>query len=593
MQIKTYIISLISPKSADIWIEAYDRRDVRFELYSFRQTGLIAPFSFERPNIRMPHLGMSGRAYQSGFTVACSFSHRRAWQTILNSNDSNILILEDDAYCKKFNLEAVIKQVNYINMNWHMIQLGRCWDFCKTERIKWKSEQYKLVESDSSCCSHAYILNRKGAEILLQNSLPHITSVDLLFNLLSRKRILNMYSLSPPICTQKRIKQKNKFLHDDTQLVECDPNELNLIKNHSYSKDDFTLSLLQTQWIQYYTHNESHRSQVKKNEYHANESTGNVLPQMCKRGIALTNTSFSKRLDNIQIDTIVIYGTAKRYDMLMFQKSIDRFIPRMLPKHMKLCWVKNTLNDKAYFESNTLFFMFPSEMILKKDKIFQKIEPKLKNKYIFHGTPPHKFRKFDNWFRWENGNKWSVVDSLDYLEQTKYISFGYDSSVMTSPHSSNDSTIYITYDIPAEMFCQLAEKCKHLKIVKYGRKPMCKKSTTFSHIPYENEKEKLNTMLKNRIVPILSYKKYIPPEFYEAAVRNKIIMTNNPYIKSIFKYVAYKENIKELCDISTYKISIEDKIKTYLLKHEMIKYHSYEKRLFSFIEYFFPVSYKK
>ena len=129
-------------------------------------------------------LGMSGRAYQNGFTVSCGFTHRRAWQTFMQSNHTKALILEDDAICKNINVDNVIKEISMINKDWEFIQLGRCWDFCKSQNVLSKTPNFKIIKSESPCCSHAYIINKKGAYKLLKYSLPHITSLDLFLTLL-------------------------------------------------------------------------------------------------------------------------------------------------------------------------------------------------------------------------------------------------------------------------------------------------------------------------------------------------------------------------------------------------------------------------
>ena len=240
-------------------IPAFDRSNVRNNFNKYMFSGLISRYSFDRPKTRFKMLGMSGRAYQNGFTVACGLTHRRAWQTFLNSKNEYALILEEDAICdsKAMNMKHIIDLFKKkIDLNWHFIQLGRCWDFCESQRIIYTYKKTKFIQSDSPCCSHAYIVSRAGANILLHYSLPHLTSIDLLITLLSRKNILNLYSISPLICNQTR----NKNSHDETKLLECDPNEKTLKKNLAY-RDDFTFSLIKSHWVHAYTGYTSYKKQ--------------------------------------------------------------------------------------------------------------------------------------------------------------------------------------------------------------------------------------------------------------------------------------------------------------------------------------------
>ena len=94
----------------------------------------------------------------------------------------------------------------------------RCWDFCETQRVVLKTNSLTFVQSNSPLCSHAYMITKRGAQLLLQHSIPHVTSVDLLFALLSRTNHLKLLSLTPPLYTQARSSQS----HDKTRLVECD-----------------------------------------------------------------------------------------------------------------------------------------------------------------------------------------------------------------------------------------------------------------------------------------------------------------------------------------------------------------------------------
>ena len=209
-------------------IKSIDQTEI--DLKYLAQKNMILLRGFRSYYTRTKHLGLSGRAWQSQFTVACAFSHILCWHKFLDISNDFALILEDDAHpVRKTSLThtfGILNSFKQNNISWDVIQLGRCWDFCSTEKTLFKFYEHRIVNSDSACCTHSYLVSRIGAKKLLRYSLPHITSIDLLITLLARMHIIQMYSVSPPLFTQIR----SDIHHDSTLLLECDPNESNLRK---------------------------------------------------------------------------------------------------------------------------------------------------------------------------------------------------------------------------------------------------------------------------------------------------------------------------------------------------------------------------
>jgi hypothetical protein len=106
--------------------------------------------------------------------------------------------------------------------------LRRCWDLCELDVTIKEIPRLKatLQRSVSMGCTHAYAVTLVGAKKLLALSLPHLTSVDFLFALLSRTGLLRAYSVAPRLFYQER----DDEAHDISTLPECDPNYGSVVK---------------------------------------------------------------------------------------------------------------------------------------------------------------------------------------------------------------------------------------------------------------------------------------------------------------------------------------------------------------------------
>lgn len=192
--------------------------------------GAVHPFSALTMGMNLRKFGISGRGRQDSFTVACAFSHRRVWESMLHAKHHFAIIFEDDAWLSlnrsqsrapstkptAFNsltghgraaVKAALNTVARLDPDWEYINLGRCYDYCAAEKVISKVEEtgQLVVTSPSSLCTHAYAVSAIGARKLLSVTLPHVFAVDVLVTLLSRNGLLRQYSLSPPSFTQNKI----------------------------------------------------------------------------------------------------------------------------------------------------------------------------------------------------------------------------------------------------------------------------------------------------------------------------------------------------------------------------------------------------
>ena len=137
--------------------------------------------------------------------IGVYLSHMELYSQLIQSNYEYIIILEDDVILsEKINEHKEI--VNKAPKNWDFIFLGTSRAFCKNIL-----ETYEKL--DCMPCAHAYIINRKGAQYMLQFSLPITMPIDNVF--LYNKDNLNMYRYQDFIEQGTRGGQLSRTNNDD------------------------------------------------------------------------------------------------------------------------------------------------------------------------------------------------------------------------------------------------------------------------------------------------------------------------------------------------------------------------------------------
>ena len=114
------------------------------------------------------------------------------------------LILEDDSAPRSPHiLDQVDELLSNAPEDWEFIQLGRCWDlWCDKESeiepvatfgtSRGNESTFELRDSMGfELCSHAYLVTRKGAEKILQYSIPMMLPYDHTLMLMGREGILS------------------------------------------------------------------------------------------------------------------------------------------------------------------------------------------------------------------------------------------------------------------------------------------------------------------------------------------------------------------------------------------------------------------
>jgi len=105
--------------------------------------------------------------------IACHYSHIQVLKKFLEDPVAKTcLIFEDDLrtpYTKN-ELKVIFKSIMNTSSSipWDVINLGRCWDSCAN--IEYRTGI--LVKSPYAKCRHAYIVSRKGAQIMIDDTQP-------------------------------------------------------------------------------------------------------------------------------------------------------------------------------------------------------------------------------------------------------------------------------------------------------------------------------------------------------------------------------------------------------------------------------------
>ena len=135
--------------------------------------------------------------------IACHLSHMKALKTFLKSDHQNCLIFEDDIKMsnKKKVITKFIETINSLPKGWEYANMGRCWDTCSKDK---KVNDY-VVRSVRPLCRHAYVVNRTGANKILNYCLPmRGYPGDHHYAEMVHKKLLNAFSSKEQIFYQNR-----------------------------------------------------------------------------------------------------------------------------------------------------------------------------------------------------------------------------------------------------------------------------------------------------------------------------------------------------------------------------------------------------
>ena len=155
--------------------------------------------------------------------IACHLSHMYVLQEFLKDKTAKTcMVFEDDIALPK-DLKQTLMRIDGAMANipddWQLLNFGRCWDKCSRQI---PIPQTELVRSFRSLCRHSYAVTRKGAEIILKNTLPMTTSPgDSSIGKLTDKELLIGYAITPRVFWQNRVKFGSNIGNDHLFQREC------------------------------------------------------------------------------------------------------------------------------------------------------------------------------------------------------------------------------------------------------------------------------------------------------------------------------------------------------------------------------------
>lgn len=101
--------------------------------------------------------------------IACHLSHSQILIHFLDSDKQTALILEDDIKILENSdqkIKDLVEKIDKIDTKWGIIYLGYCLE------SKNRDNKNDIIKLNRPLCTHAYIVNRKSAKILLDNFFP-------------------------------------------------------------------------------------------------------------------------------------------------------------------------------------------------------------------------------------------------------------------------------------------------------------------------------------------------------------------------------------------------------------------------------------
>ena len=106
------------------------------------------------------------RKVRSG-EIGCTLSHQKCYQKLVDSVEEYALILEDDAVLNDYYQNCIVNDICpllQVDIPQIVLLSGRYWYF-KSQRL---SENYRIAEVYDALQTHAYVINRSAAKLLIE-----------------------------------------------------------------------------------------------------------------------------------------------------------------------------------------------------------------------------------------------------------------------------------------------------------------------------------------------------------------------------------------------------------------------------------------
>lgn len=123
--------------------------------------------------------------------VGCTLSHIKAWNYLLNSNSSALIVFEDDAVIPPTFKERLTRLVSELPADWDVITFYNT-EFLTTRGCSPDPKTAPLENCTGLMGSHAYMVSRRGAQNLLARAYPIELHVDAYIAFMARMGHISM-----------------------------------------------------------------------------------------------------------------------------------------------------------------------------------------------------------------------------------------------------------------------------------------------------------------------------------------------------------------------------------------------------------------
>lgn len=159
-----------------VYVEDINSEEIRDKIYPSVQ------YTIKNKRFSHNNIGTKG-------AIGCYLSHITLWEMLLKSNEEYFLIFEDDADINNdiYNIENNINKILNLK-NWDFIFLGY-----HNNLLFYNSQENISKIKNIIYGTHAYLINRKGAEKLLKKALPMVDQIDSYISFMGLANYLNIY----------------------------------------------------------------------------------------------------------------------------------------------------------------------------------------------------------------------------------------------------------------------------------------------------------------------------------------------------------------------------------------------------------------
>lgn len=195
---KTYIINLERSKDRKKYMEEilkdYPSLDYEFvaavDGKAMNEAECLARFNAEKFKYRYSREVRPGE-------IGCTLSHQKCYRKMLDDNETCVLILEDDILKPSTSIESVVSKLEGVlssEIPQIILLSGWFWFECASQL----TPEYKLVNVFDALLTHAYIINKAAAKVLIEEK-PYITADDWRY---IRRRGVKLRALYPHLVNQ-------------------------------------------------------------------------------------------------------------------------------------------------------------------------------------------------------------------------------------------------------------------------------------------------------------------------------------------------------------------------------------------------------